>query len=72
MMYPTSRLNETTAEIPAGHVSGDTRLSMRDYRRIMMFLTHCLHAKGLFDIHVRVKYPALESNTDITAATNLL
>jgi hypothetical protein len=46
-MGPLMFFKNSGEDIPAGHVTGDTRLSMKHYRMIVMFLAHLVYCFNL-------------------------
>lgn len=55
----------------AGEYS-DSRLTVSDYRCLLMFLAHCMFTTQLFDVTCEEEYPDVSDEDCFKAATNIL
>jgi hypothetical protein len=69
---PTNALEGTEDELPAGSCSGDTSMSEAHYRRVVMFLAHCITEMRYRDALVGEKYPNINDSQCFRRATNIL
>ena len=69
---PNTALDRTEDEVPAGTSSGPTTMTEAHYRRVVMFLAHCIAGIRYRDALVSTDYPDVSNKSAFEEATNIM